>query len=314
MNYYLKYLKYKNKYLKEKQTGGNLQIQQIASTIFYFSQSMPSQYKINFTVDVIKLSRQTNTIPNLQTNNSAEGGFELPMTQEWLAILFMNPYVKYHAARQLRFIEQNNQIIGLRCKDNIPYFTQLEIDSILEVCNSIIPNYVSTFIPFTSTSGSTLPPTASPYSPQSPIISQLSSINTPTYMITPPAANTVLSLNNATYNQYPYNKIKFNKPIAAKHKKMLMVNTLLKAKKTSILQNLDLLPGSEGGFALPINSGWMAMLNNQTKTRNLVFIHKKDKIVGLKFIYEISWTTDEVEELLDIIYEVKTKLNKSGSK
>jgi len=74
------------------------------------------------------------------------------------------------------------------------------------------------------------------------------------------------------------------------------------------------LPGSEGGFALPINSGWMAMLNNQTKTRNLVFIHKKDKIVGLKFIYEISWTTDEVEELLDIIDEVKTKLNKSGSK
>jgi hypothetical protein len=63
---------------------------------------------------------------NLSLNFSSEQGFELPLTNSWLDKLRDNEYIKYHNARQIRFVIKNNMIIGLRCKDDINYWTTEE--------------------------------------------------------------------------------------------------------------------------------------------------------------------------------------------
>jgi len=83
---------------------------------------------------------------NISYNHSSEGGFELPKTQEW--INYLNQQDKhtrsihpYQHSRQLRFYtDNNNNIIGMRCKDNINIFTDYELDMICDLVNKVVEN------------------------------------------------------------------------------------------------------------------------------------------------------------------------------
>lgn len=81
----------------------------------------------------------------LKYNYSAEGGVELVKTTEWLNYLDIHPdeYVrdvhKYQSTRQLRFIfDNNNNIMGARCKDGINIFTHYELNTIKIIFNQVL--------------------------------------------------------------------------------------------------------------------------------------------------------------------------------
>ena len=46
-------------------------------------------------------------------------------------------YLKYHDSRQFRFISDNNKLTGLRCKDEINYFTVDEVNKIKKSLDEI---------------------------------------------------------------------------------------------------------------------------------------------------------------------------------
>ena len=78
---------------------------------------------------------------DLEINYSCERGFELPLTKDWVNILSSKPnydLLKYHNMRQLRFIERNDMVVGLRCKDDIPYWTIKEFEQLKELINTVI--------------------------------------------------------------------------------------------------------------------------------------------------------------------------------
>lgn len=78
-----------------------------------------------------------NTI--LSQNYSYEGGFELELTSEWKSRKDLNNIhlIKYHNARQIRFVIENDNIIGVRLKDNINYMTDDEIELIVRLINNV---------------------------------------------------------------------------------------------------------------------------------------------------------------------------------
>ena len=77
------------------------------------------------------------TDKTIRPNYSHELGIELPLTYEWTLACANNPYIKYHNARQLRFIHKDERIIGMRSKDGIPYFTEEELVIIKVIANNI---------------------------------------------------------------------------------------------------------------------------------------------------------------------------------
>ena len=71
-------------------------------------------------------------LPDLAGNYSAERGFELPLTDAWRRqVTEAEPQkadlLAYHQARQLRFRVQGDQVVGLRSKDDLPYWTPEEL-------------------------------------------------------------------------------------------------------------------------------------------------------------------------------------------
>ena len=78
-------------------------------------------------------------LENLTQNYSCEGGFELPLTDDWISSDLKNKHLlKYHNARQLRFIEENDNIIGIRLKDDINYMTESELLQIKECIEEVV--------------------------------------------------------------------------------------------------------------------------------------------------------------------------------
>ena len=81
-------------------------------------------------------------LSGLKQNWSWEGGFELELTDEWKELLKNKnvdlSILNYHNMRQLRFIHDNKSMItGLRCKDMLPYWNQLELEAIRDLVNSV---------------------------------------------------------------------------------------------------------------------------------------------------------------------------------
>lgn len=112
------------------------------STIIRF----PIYFKINKRFEIINecLIKQTiNPHPNLiglSTFGSYEGSFTLPFNQE-----FENNYqhvcetIKQHYNfREIRFIHENNMLIGFKFKNDIICWTQLEVDAILNLLLSLL--------------------------------------------------------------------------------------------------------------------------------------------------------------------------------
>ena len=99
----------------------------------YFTKTFPSEMKEKLANVICSNYRDRSIHPNY----SHELGIELPLTYEWQIICANNPYIKYHNARQLRFIHKDEHIIGMRAKDGIPYFTEEELVVIKVITNNI---------------------------------------------------------------------------------------------------------------------------------------------------------------------------------
>ena len=76
-----------------------------------------------------------------RVNHSYEFGIEFDLTSDWIDILCKDPigsqYLKYHNARQLRFVAENGYIVAMRSKDCMPYFTKEELRVVQETFNSL---------------------------------------------------------------------------------------------------------------------------------------------------------------------------------
>ena len=94
--------------------------------------TFPLQIQDRVVSAILNKIRETKNpiLSELYKNHSYEGGFNLPLNDAYLATnpdIVHNKYIKYHNARQLRFIRNNGNIIGLKLKDNIPYWSDIEL-------------------------------------------------------------------------------------------------------------------------------------------------------------------------------------------
>lgn len=94
----------------------------------------PSIYKELVMNRVISIGNHPRLLPGLSPNFSDELGFELPLTPEWRNKL-RDTDIQYHSSRQLRFVEGGGVVIGLRCKDNISYWTHEELHKLQMIIN-----------------------------------------------------------------------------------------------------------------------------------------------------------------------------------
>ena len=111
--------------------------------VILFNKSFPENMKKIICSRVLSLVFELNIVKlnNLEYNYSSEGGFELPKTEEWINYLDSNNQSIhiYQSTRQLRFFTDNNSnIIGARCKDNINIFTDYELDILCYLVNKVI--------------------------------------------------------------------------------------------------------------------------------------------------------------------------------
>ena len=87
-------------------------------------------------------SRIKESLHDISYNNSYEGGFEMPKTDEWIDYLNNHERSNIHSyqyTRQLRFYtDNNNNIIGARCKDGVHHFTDYELDTICHFVNEVL--------------------------------------------------------------------------------------------------------------------------------------------------------------------------------
>lgn len=93
-----------------------------------FSKPFFVKDKLNVIEKVLQENNKKNLLTNLAKNYSYEGGFTLPLTEEWTkCIVNQNPdysdLLKYHNCRDFRFVEDIDKIIGIRCKDMLRYWT-----------------------------------------------------------------------------------------------------------------------------------------------------------------------------------------------
>lgn len=92
---------------------------------------------------IIKKILETTNLDGIRSDFSSEGGINLPLGPEWVKSgleLKNKQYLDYHDSRQLRFMncpDDNNKIIGIRCKDGINYFTDEELTRIKKCVDDI---------------------------------------------------------------------------------------------------------------------------------------------------------------------------------
>lgn len=83
-------------------------------------------------------------LPNIRVDPSWESGFNLPLIgTKWATKDYgehLNSIIKYHGSRQLRFSFDNfdNKVIGLRFKDGIVYWSDQEVQALLDCVNRVI--------------------------------------------------------------------------------------------------------------------------------------------------------------------------------
>ena len=99
--------------------------------------NFPSNNKETILAKCMELKDNYDLLIDLEINYSCERGFELPLTQDWVYILKPYDLLKYHNMRQLRFIERDEMVIGLRYKDDIPYWTNQELEQLAKLIDSV---------------------------------------------------------------------------------------------------------------------------------------------------------------------------------
>ena len=102
----------------------------------FFTNYFNENNKEEVVKNVIKIINEQNNNPENNTIeiyecNSFEKGFVMNLTDYIKqAVKRENPeyskYLKYHSMRSFRFIIQEEQVVGLRCKDNLRFWTTSE--------------------------------------------------------------------------------------------------------------------------------------------------------------------------------------------
>ena len=256
-------------------------------TDFYFSNAVPMNLIVEFTFRVLEQAKRTSLLRYIDHNYS-ELGFQLPMSQNWFALAFNFPKIKFHQFRQTIYIGNNQYVMGIRLKDNIPYWTTHELELLMKICESVIRSMNLPLIPVNYLL----------------IKSGLESLY-----------NLKSELTSESISKYKHHKIKFDKYISIDSREEFMVKVAKIAKKTKILKKIELSFSNEGGFKLPMTDEWERYLeDDDVEDRELEFIIEDDKIKGLIFTEGIStWSKDEVEELLEIIDFVSDNLKEKKS-
>jgi hypothetical protein len=116
-------------------------MQQLSSvTRIHFTKTFDEKYKHEIVDQLI----ESCNIHGMQSDPSFEGGINLPLTPSWYQLkstLKNGKYIDYHDSRQFRFISQYGKVSGMRCKDEINYFTDEEIDKIKKCMETILSKY-----------------------------------------------------------------------------------------------------------------------------------------------------------------------------
>ena len=94
----------------------------------YFSEFL-TKYTNNILDYVILNKSKYKCLKDIRRNGSCEGGFELPLTQDWINQCQSDLW-KYRSYRDFRLITKNDKIIGIRCKDNLKYWSDEEKNAI----------------------------------------------------------------------------------------------------------------------------------------------------------------------------------------
>ena len=255
-------------------------------TDFYFSNAIPMNLIVEFTLRVLDQAKRTSLLRYIDQNYS-ELGFQLPMDQNWLALAFNFPKIKLYQFRQLIYIGNNQYVMGIRLKDSIPFWTTHELELLIQICESVIRSMNLPLIPVNYLL----------------IKSGLESL----YNLKSEMSNTI--------SKYKHHKIKFDTYINLDKKDEFMIKVAKMAKKTKILKKLELSFSNEGGFTLPMTGEWEKYLDDDIEERELEFIIDGNKIKGLRFTEGISvWSKDEVEELLEIIDFIADTLKQKPKK
>tara|TARA_A100001015_G_C14372408_1_gene474764 strand:- start:11 stop:385 length:375 start_codon:yes stop_codon:yes gene_type:complete len=85
---------------------------------------------------------------DLNSDPSCEGGFYLKLDSIWRdSVIKQNPeysdILNYHGTRSFRFVKNGNYIKGIRCKDNLRYWTIEEMNEIKNKVNDFMSNISS---------------------------------------------------------------------------------------------------------------------------------------------------------------------------
>ena len=290
-----KYQKYKTKYLYLKnQVGGyTMSSDAIPTDRTGLYLTIPFDAKLKDTL-IDKVLIECN-IPYLSKNHSAEGGFELPLTQEWkLANLRNKDLLNYHNARQLRFVEESGVITKLRFKDAINYWSDIELDKLNNCITSAIQTLkINKEDKGTCTGSDTCSDMFSPSSPFGPQGNSPfgPSVNSP---FVPQQAPIIVG-------QIYY----FQRGVPIENSVEFVVRVINMAQASLLLKGLD-QEYSQGGFQLPHNDFSKKMLNlnpfaQHIIARQLVFVINNNVIIGLRHKDNIvNWQSNEITELLNI--------------
>ena len=89
---------------------------------------------------------------DFNSDPSYEGGFYLKLDSIWRdSVIKQNPEysdnLKYHGTRSFRFVRNGNFIKGIRCKDNLRYWTIEEMNEIKNKVNDFMSNTSSQSTP-----------------------------------------------------------------------------------------------------------------------------------------------------------------------
>ena len=101
-------------------------------------------YMVEIVNKVIELSKKNKYFINLSRNYSYEGGFNLPLDENWInAIKQQNnskfSILQYHSNREFRFTMADSSIVnGLRTKDGLKYWTIIEVENIKKLIKQAI--------------------------------------------------------------------------------------------------------------------------------------------------------------------------------
>jgi hypothetical protein len=99
----------------------------------------PESHRSMITDSVLQMAKYDPLFKDLTQCFSHEGGFVLPKTPEWVEILSTHKDAQtrslwsYQPGRQLRFILEQDQIVGVRCKDDVFHFTDEELDGMVRL-------------------------------------------------------------------------------------------------------------------------------------------------------------------------------------